>query len=280
MAKIYRTPEGGEIIRERYRQILGFWPAPSEQMTIATSQGETFVMACGDRRAPPLVLLHGSGSNSAVWIGDVPAWSAHFRLYAIDLIGEPGLSAPSRPPLAGGAHAAWLGEVLDGLGVSTAALVGVSLGGWMALDFATRAPERVDRLVLVCPGGIGRQRPGFGLKAMTLLMLGPWGRRMALRAALGSRDVDPRVADYLSLIFTHFIGRRDKLPIFDDAALRRLTMPTLLIVGGEDAMLDSADTRARLEARAPRVTTRFLPEVGHMITGQTDAILAFLREAG
>ena len=279
MARIYRTPEGGEIIRERYRQILGFWPGANEHLTVSTSQGETFVMACGDRRAPPLVLLHGAGSNSAVWMGDAAAWSAHFRLYAIDLIGEPGLSAPSRPPLAGGAHAAWLGEVLEGLGVESAAIVGVSLGGWIALDFATRAPERVNRLVLVCPGGIGRQRPGFGPKAMALLMLGPWGRRMALRAALGSRDVDPRVADYLTLIFTHFIGRRDKLPIFGGAALRRLTMPTLLIVGGQDAMLDSADTRARLEARAPRVTTRFLPEAGHMITGQGPAILAFLREA-
>jgi len=137
----------------------------------------------------------------------------------------------------------------------------------------------VNRLVLVCPGGIGRQRPGFGVKAIALLMLGPWGRRMALKAALGSRDVNPRVADYLMLIFTHFIGRRDRLPIFGDVALRRLTMPTLLIVGGQDAMLDSADTRARLEACAPRAATRFLPEAGHMITGQGEAILAFLREA-
>ena len=277
MARIYRTPEGGEIIRERYRQILGFWPVASEQITVKTSQGETFVMACGDNAAPPLVMLHGSGSNAAVWMGDAPAWARHFRLYAVDLIGEPGLSAPSRPPLAGGAHAAWLGEVLEGLGVTSAAMVGVSLGGWMALDFATGSPARVNALVLVCPGGIGRQRPGFGLKAMALLMLGPWGRRMALTAALGSRDVDPRVAAYLTLIFAHFIGRRDKLPIFDDAALRRLALPVLLIVGGQDAMLDSAETRARLEACAPRVTTRFLPEAGHMIRGQAEAILAFLQ---
>ena len=277
MAKIYRTPRGGEIIRERYRQILGFWPGASEQITVPTGQGDTFVVACGDPAAPPLVLLHGSGSNSAVWMGDAPAWAAHFRLYAIDLIGEPGLSAPARPPLAGGAHAAWLAEVLDGLGMASASIIGVSLGGWMALDFASRWPERVDKLVLVCPGGIGRQQPGFGLTAMGLLMFGPWGRRMALRAALGSRDVNPQVAAYLTLIFTHFIGRRDRLPIFDDAALRRLAMPVLLIVGGQDAMLDSAQSRARLEACAPRVTTRFLADAGHMITGQTQAILNFLQ---
>ncbi|MFD0453862.1 alpha/beta fold hydrolase [Rhodococcus aetherivorans] len=65
--------------------------------------------------------------------------------------------------------------MLEGLGVTSAAIVGVSLGGWMAVDYATRRPERVTRLVLLCPGGLGRQRMGWLVKAMFLRLFGRRG---------------------------------------------------------------------------------------------------------
>jgi pimeloyl-ACP methyl ester carboxylesterase len=172
MTAIYASADGARAIEQRYREVLGRWPVPSEQLRISTREGETFVVACGAPDAPPLVLLHGSAANSAAWLGDVTSWSRHFRVYAVDVIGEPGLSAPSRPPLASDANALWLDDVLDGLAAGRAPMVGVSLGGWLALDYATRRPARVDRLVLLCPGGIGRQKWGVVLAA---LLLRPFG---------------------------------------------------------------------------------------------------------
>ena len=87
-----------------------------EQLVVSTCQGDTFVVASGDRTAPPVVLLHGSGTNSASWMRDVAAWAQRHRVYAIDMIGEPGLSAPSRPPLASSAYAEWLDDVWARLG--------------------------------------------------------------------------------------------------------------------------------------------------------------------
>lgn len=66
---------------------------------VATCQGETFVIECGRPDAPALLLIHGGLANSTTWMGDVIVWAPHFRIYAVDLLGEPGLSAPSRPPL-------------------------------------------------------------------------------------------------------------------------------------------------------------------------------------
>ena len=66
-----------------------------------------------------------------MWMGDVAAWAEHFRVYAVDVIGDAGLSAPSRPPLASDAHALWLDDVMQALSLERASLVGVSLAdGW------------------------------------------------------------------------------------------------------------------------------------------------------
>ena len=83
--------------------------------------------------------------------------------------------------------------------------------------------------------------------------------------------------DFMVLIFKHFRPRVVKIPIFRDEALKRLTMPVLAIVGGQDVMLDSEGTRERLVRNVPLANIRFLPDARHYIPGQTQTILGFLR---
>src|SRR5437867_11807001 len=99
MVAIYKSQDGARAVEERYRLCLSHWPVASEHLRVPTREGETFVVACGPADAPPLMLFHGSGANASMWMGDVAAWAQHFRVYAVDMLGEPGFSAPSRPPL-------------------------------------------------------------------------------------------------------------------------------------------------------------------------------------
>jgi pimeloyl-ACP methyl ester carboxylesterase len=279
---IYRSAAGARAVEQRYREFLARWPVPSEQLRVPTGQGETFVVASGPRDAPPVLLLHGSGVNTAMWLADVAAWSQHLRVYAVDTIGEPGLSEPSRPPLASDAYASWLDDVREALAVERAMFVGVSFGGWLALDYAIRHPGRVDRLALLCPSGIGRQKWGVLAASLLLLPLGRWGKRTMMKLALG--PVPPEAApqaqafaEYVMLIHTHFRPRREKLPVFGDDALARLAVPILVTVGGRDSLLDSYETRRRLERAVPHATVNLLPDAGHPLRGQTLPILGFLR---
>jgi pimeloyl-ACP methyl ester carboxylesterase len=275
---IYRTEAGGQRIRERYVQTLRAWPVPCAHRRVPTREGETFVVVSGREDAPPLLLLHGSGTNSAMWIADIASWAEHFRVYAVDIIGESGLSAPSRPPLDSEAYADWLDDVLRGLGLAQASVVGASLGGWLALDYATRRPGRVRCLALLCPGGIGRQKWGWMFKALLLKPFGRWGLRRTLKAVAGL-DM-PGSGEFLEgMVLTHrqFLPRKERLPVFSDAALRRLTMPVLVIAGERDAMLDSHDTARRLAGTVPHAAVRLLPGVGHSVVGQSEAVLAHLR---
>lgn len=277
MSTIYKSEAGASEIRQRYREVLATWPVPAEHVRVPTREGETFVVVSGPEDAPPVLLLHGSGANTTQWQADVPSWARHFRTYAVDLIGEPGLSAPSRPSLGSDAYALWLDDVLDGLGITSASIVGMSLGGWMALDYATRRPERVSRLALLCPGGLGRQTTGWMFKALFLGLFGRWGIRRSARTVTGldMPNAGP-VLDDLVLTFRQFKPRR-WLPLFSDGALRGLSMPVLVVVGGRDVMFDSAGTARRVRECVPHATVDVLPEVGHAIFGQTDAVLAFLR---
>jgi pimeloyl-ACP methyl ester carboxylesterase len=281
MNTIYKSYEGERLVKERYLAFLQHWPVVHQQLRIPSSQGETFVVASGAEGAPPLLLLHGGAGNSAMWMGDIRAFAARFRVYAIDMIGEAGLSAPSRPSLASDAHAVWLDEVLRALDVDRASIVGVSLGGWLAFDYATRRPGRVERLAVLCPGGIGRQKIAIVFATIALRMCGAWGKRNLMERILGRPPADPPPAvkaftNFVSLIHEHFRPRMVKLPIFSDEALRRLNMPVLAIVGARDVLLDSAETRRRLERHAPKAEVVYLPDAGHLILGQTGKVLAFL----
>lgn len=268
-----------EVMRE-YRAVLDHWPVPRKEIELPTSQGTTFVLACGPETAPPVVLLHGAQANSAAWLPDIALWSNRFRLYAVDMIGEAGLSARVRPPLIGDTYALWLEDVFSGLGLARAALVGTSLGGWLALDYAVRRPARASALALICPAGIGGQK-NFLLAVAPYLLLGAWGKRRIVEKVFG--PTPERLPADLAVIsgLMDRIGRAIrpraiKIPQFSNAALEALAMPLLAIVGGRDALIDSYDTRARLNRHVPHAQICFVEEGYHFLPDQSQRVFDFL----
>lgn len=105
---------------------------------------------------PLLVLIHGITSNSATWDRVLPELANHYTVLALDLLGH-GRSDKFRGDYSVGAHANTIRDLMDGLGYRRATLVGHSLGGGVAMQLAYQYPERVDRMVLVAPGGFGRE---------------------------------------------------------------------------------------------------------------------------
>ena len=149
------------------------------------------------------------------------------------------------------------------------------------MDYAVRRPERVERVAVLCPGGIGRQKVGILFATIALRLCGAWGKRKLLERILGRPPADPpppikTFIDFVSLIHRHFRPRMVRLPIFSDDDLRRLKMPVLAIAGARDVLLDSAETKHRLERYAPNAEVVYLPEAGHFIAGQTARVHAFL----
>ena len=273
---IYKSPAGEQAVMAWYDSMLARWPVPYQALTVPTRHGDTFVLACGNESAPPLLLLHGAGSNSCAWGADVVHYAPLYRVYAVDLLGEPGKSAPNRPDWKGPAYAEWLEDVLDALKLDRATLIGLSQGAWTAVKFAVRQPQRVDKLVLLTPGGITRDRLSFALRVIPLSLLGRWGMRRINRLVLGGQVVSEEVEEALTLIGTQFRARMGVLPLFSDAELGCLTMPVLLLVGDQDALRDGNKIAARMQALLPHLSATIIPGAGHALLNTPAYILPFL----
>ncbi len=170
--QIYTSPESQARCLAVYEAALAQWPVPYEQLDLPTRFGNTHIITCGDPASSPLVLLHGQWASAVMWSNLAGQLSRDFRLIALDQIDDAGKSRPTRLPAGRPDYVEWLLEVFDGLGLVQPGLAGLSYGGFLALNFALAAPERVRRLALLCPGvpSLGPPTGKWALHGLPLML--------------------------------------------------------------------------------------------------------------
>jgi len=144
----------------------------------------------------PLLLIHGLGASCEYWRYNVRALSQGCRVYAFDLPGF-GRSDQRIEDLSLHFAGEFVAAFLDAQGVDRASLVGNSLGGAVSLQFAVQYPHRLEKLVLVSSGGLGRElHRSFRLLKIPLwgeFMAWAWGARPGTRLNLRSIVYEPKV---------------------------------------------------------------------------------------
>ena len=105
---------------------------------------------------PLLVLIHGIAGSSATWQEVLPRLAERYTVVAPDLLGH-GSSAKPRTDYSLGAYASAIRDLLGVLGYERGTIVGHSLGGGVAMQFAYQFPERCERMALVSSGGLGHE---------------------------------------------------------------------------------------------------------------------------
>ena len=101
-------------------------------------------------------LIHGITENADSWRDVMPRLARHYTVVAGDLLGH-GRSAKPRGDYSLGAYASGMRDLLGALGFERGTVVGRSLGGGIAMQFAYQYPEYTERMVLVSSGGLGRE---------------------------------------------------------------------------------------------------------------------------
>ncbi|MBD8497894.1 alpha/beta hydrolase [Paenibacillus sp. CAU 1523] len=249
-----------------------------EELYIDTGYGKTFIIASGRTDLPPLILLHGSGMNSVMWINEMEKYAQNYRVYAVDMPGEPGKSSEIQLPFTGDDFTNWLHDVFECLSIEKASIVGISLGGWVGAKFSITYAQKVDKLVLLCPAGIDPLRKSFMFKSLMYMLLGEKGIDKLYYKINGDKLIPAVMLQYQKLIASHFNFRKEVIPLFSDDEILQLTMPVALFVGGKDVMFHSEKTAKRLETLLKHAEINLIPDEGHSLVNHGDEIRKFLNQ--
>ncbi len=236
---------------------------------------------------PVLVLIHGMAGSSATWRHVVPMLASRFTVVAPDLPGHGGSEVPGGDYSLGG-HANMVRDLMTVLGHRRATVVGQSYGGGVAMQFAYQFPDRCERLVLVCSGGLGPEVSGL-LRALSLPGSAPV---LSLACAPALRDVARKLASWLGALGMRAAPVVEEMwnawSSLSDAAARRAFlatlrgvidqrgqtisavdrlhlahgMPTLIVWGERDRLIPPAHAVAT-HAAIPGSRLEMFPDAGH-----------------
>jgi pimeloyl-ACP methyl ester carboxylesterase len=245
------------------------WPEPPQSFDVATHIGTTRAYRWpGDDARTPVVFLHGSGSTALAWSNYVARIGGRVAI-GIDTIGDLGRSEQEVAVQDAAEYAKWLEETLDGLAIERAHLVGMSYGGFLALNQAARFPKRVASLTLLDPAGLAPIKLGqFIAWGMSVMAASRLPRALRTRAARRLRMPaleDDRLMRMLRLSafgFTANLVRPDPLT---DEQLRSIEAPVLLFVAGHSEAFSSTEAKRRAETLIPDVEVDLVSDAGHAL---------------
>ena len=256
------------------------------ERTVRVDGKDIFVAETGT--GPPVVLLHGGGpgaSGVANYSRNIGALADNFRVIVPDMpgYGRSAKGVDARDPF--GYLARHIVGMLDELGIPRAHLVGNSYGGSCALRLALDTPHRVDRLVLMGPGGVGTTRglPTAGLKSLLSYYGGDGPSREKLRefirtylvfdgdavpeSLIESRyqaSIDPEVVANPPLQRPASLSTLWRMDFTRDRRLSTLGTPTLIIWGRDDKV-NKPSGAAMLAERMPNADVLVTANTGHWV---------------
>lgn len=254
-------------------------PPVSESTDVPTSFGAVRAYRFdGPSTDPPVVLLPGRNASTPMWQVNIPALLKHRTVIGIDLLGEAGMSVQDKPITGPDDEAHWLDDALAGLGLDRAHLLGVSIGGWTAVNYAVRRPGRVASLVLLDPVMTFAPIPVKALlvSAGLFLPVPESVRRRVFSWISGGADVDESLSEaaLISAGWTDFALRKAMPKSFTDDELRSLDVPVLALIAGRSVMLDAALATARARSLLPHGQIELWADASHAINGEYPAEIA------
>jgi pimeloyl-ACP methyl ester carboxylesterase len=280
----FRSEKAKQQYLELYDKKAERWPVPSETKMINTSYGQTFIRVSGPESARPLVLLFGATGNSLSWLPNIKALSANFHTYAIDNIYDYGRSINSRPLKSSTDYINWLDELFQAIGLNEKLnLVGYSYGGWLTAQYAMSFPHKLNKIVLLAPGGTVLPVT-LKFRVRSKLSELPWRyftrsfRFWIFADLIKKNDVVRKSVeksiDESFLIQKCFVKRPlVDLSVFNDNQLRNLNVPALFLVGENEKVYSAQKAIQRLNKVASQIKTETIPNAGHdLVIAQAEMV--------
>ena len=239
-------------------------------------------------QGPLIVLVHGMAGSGATWDLAMPKLAERYAVLALDLPGHGSSAKPVDGDYSLGAFASIVRDLMVTLGHDRATIVGQSLGGGVAMQFAYQFPSRCERLVLVGSGGLGREVAPIlralafpGVEYLYPVLFASWLGDAGRGVLGGLRKIGLRPSAYVEQVWQSYesltepetrvafaqtlrsvvgasgqrVSAHDRLPLAD-------TIPTLIMWGANDAIIPSRHAAAA-HATLPSSRVEIFEGVGH-----------------
>lgn len=287
----WESAEGQDRFLAAYTSAFADLPEPAETFDLRTRYGTVRVYRFTGTRdeAEPLLLLPGRSSATPVWADNLPSLLEIGDVYAVDLLGEPGKSIQERPITTDADQAAWLAETLAALPEEAFHIVGLSIGGWSAVNLALHDPARIATLTLIDPVFVFADMPlGTILRSLPASLSWlpkSWRDSFNSYTAGGAPVEDEPVAEMIEAGMQHYSLKLPGPSRISEERLRRLEMPVLAIIAEESVMHDSEVAAQTAQSALPAGVVREYPHASHAINGEfpdqlARDIAAFVDETG
>ncbi len=269
----FRSERTREKYLEYYDNQAKGWPGVSEERTVSTSFGQTFVRINGPEDAPPLVLLPGGGATSLMWSNHIQALSENYRTYALDHIYDWGRSIYTKRMGCPENLTTWLDQLFTALELEDSInLVGYSYGGWLASQYLLVYPDRLHKVVLASPAYTvfhgnkefeKRALAGFiPLKYFMRRSL-CWSCEDMVQTKEGKSMAENMVVDHRLAIRCFKTKMPASMTVLSDDELRCIKNPVLFLAGENEVIYPVEDAVERLERIAPGIRIEIVQNTGH-----------------
>ncbi|SCL35720.1 Pimeloyl-ACP methyl ester carboxylesterase [Micromonospora nigra] len=257
-----------------YRRAMAELPEPDRSLDIRTSYGvvRVYHFAGASPGSAPLLLLPGRAAPSPVWADNLPSLLRLRDVYTVDLLGEPGMSVQQRPIESAQDQARWLHEVVRALPVERLHLVGLSIGGWTAMNLAARRPEKIASVILLEPvlvfTDLAWQAVVRSIPASLPWLPRSWRDDFASWTANDAPVEDVPVADMIEAGMQAYVLKLPTPDRLGDEQLAGVRMPVLTLLAGKSRMHDSVAGADRARRVLPDGTVKVYPDASHAINGE------------
>ncbi len=170
MKRLFKSEEGKAEIIALYDKKLEELQIQYESKYVDTRFGATHILITGDKKNPPLVIVHGSNGCAPIAIESYPNLSKKYCVYAVDVMAQPNKTTECFLSMKDNSYGLWFRDVLEKLDLNNAVLAGFSLGGLVILKTLLLNESRIKSVFLASPAFIVNGNPFKALFKMFLPM--------------------------------------------------------------------------------------------------------------
>ena len=265
---VFATTNGRANYMAAYEAMFSLWSVPYESIDVKTRYGSTHINVSGPNDGAPLVLLHGAGLSSTAWYANIAELSAHFRVCAVDMIGDAGKSILERLMEKRSDYAEWLREVFEGLNIDRGYLLGHSYGGWLTMNMALAYPDRLKKIVLLAPAASIYPmnilaKLGLHLAEFQLLRLS--ARSVFKMIAWKGAAFEETFMHHMEMVTRYCVPALMFPKEYTDEELKQLDLPILLLIGVGEKIYNPKKAIERGQRLMPNLTAEIIPRAGHVL---------------